>query len=71
MHQLYAKKIPIEIILLESDAPFLKPFPEMELNKPQNIIYSAREVATLKNMDVEIIAKITTQNTRDFFNLPR
>jgi len=61
------KKIPIENILIETDSPYLAPVPKRgKLNEPSNVIYVAEKIAELKNIPVEKVAEITTNN---FFNL--
>ncbi|MFL2980969.1 MAG: TatD family hydrolase [Methylophilaceae bacterium] len=63
------KKIPIENILIETDSPYLAPVPKRgKLNEPSNVIYVAEKIAELKNIPVEKVAEITTNNFFDLFN---
>ena len=63
------KKIPIENILIETDSPYLAPVPKRgKLNEPSNVIYVAQKIAELKNIPVEKVAEITTNNFFDLFN---
>lgn len=64
------KLAPLDRLLLETDAPFLSP---QELrgkrNEPENVRYLAREIARIKEISIEEVAKATTDNAREFFNL--
>jgi len=56
-------KAPLEKILLETDAPFLAPDPYRgKSNEPKYLIYIARQVAKLKGISEEAVAKQTTEN---------
>jgi len=63
------ESLPIESIVLETDAPYLSCEPKTR-NEPVNIIKSAKEIAQLKKMSFEEVARITSENARRFFNLP-
>ncbi len=64
------KKIPIESIILETDCPYLAPTPfRGQRNDPSFIPYIAENLANLKEMGVEEIAKITTENARRLFKI--
>ncbi|MFH1450752.1 MAG: TatD family hydrolase, partial [archaeon] len=67
--QNFVRKIPIENLLLESDSPSLGPV-RGERNEPKNIVVSLGEIAKLKNLSKEEVARITTENARKLFNLP-
>ena len=59
--------IPLDRLLLETDAPFLAPVPHRgKRNEPSFIQYTAMKVAELKGITVEELAQITTEN---FFRL--
>lgn len=63
---------PIDKILLETDAPFLAPEAHRgKRNEPSYIRYLAKELARIKNMTVEDIESITTENAARFFNLKK
>jgi len=63
-------KIPIEKILLETDAPFLSPIPKRgERNEPSFMIHTAQKLAALKDLPLEKIDQITTTNTINLFGL--
>ena len=62
------EKIPLEAMVLESDAPYLAPTPR-ERNTPLNIRIAAEKIAEIKGIEYDKVAEITTRNAREFFNL--
>ena len=61
------KAIPLDRILIETDSPYLAPVPYRgKINDPSNVIHVAEEIAKLKNISVEEVGQVTTQN---FFKL--
>ncbi|MCE5329485.1 TatD family hydrolase, partial [bacterium] len=65
-----AKIIPIEKIFIETDAPYLAPQPYRgQENYPSYVRYVAGEIARLKEIDIDDVAKITSDNAENFFNL--
>jgi len=66
--QEFAQKLPLESIVLETDAPYLAPEPRT-LNFPTNIIKSAEMIAQLREIEYEEVAKVTTKNTKEFFRI--
>lgn len=62
-----AATIPLERILIETDAPYLAPVPYRgKLNEPSYVPHVAAEIARLRGVSVEAIAEATTDN---FFRL--
>ncbi len=62
--------LPLDYLLLETDAPFLTPHPHRgRRNLPEYIPLIAAEIARLKNRDIEEVAAITTQNARSLFGI--
>ncbi len=64
------KFIPLEKILIETDAPFLAPVPfRGKLNKPEYVKYVAEKVAEIKNIVVEDVIKTTDKNVFNLFGI--
>lgn len=66
-----ARTIPLDKVLVETDAPFLTPHPHRgkRPNKPEYIPFIADRLAGLHNISIEEIAQRTTQNACRLFNL--
>ncbi len=65
-----ARRVPLDRLLLETDAPFLTPHPYRgQRNEPANIPLIAEEIAVLRGEDVETIAAETTAATEDFYGI--
>jgi TatD DNase family protein len=64
-----AMKVPLERMLIETDSPYLAPVPHRgKTNEPAFVRHVAEEIAHLRNLSVEEVGRVTTQN---FFNLFR
>ncbi|MBS0185743.1 MAG: TatD family hydrolase [Proteobacteria bacterium] len=62
------KKIPLERLLVETDAPFLAPVPHRgKRNEPAFMIETAKCVADLKGVSCNDLQNITTQNFHTLF----
>lgn len=63
-----ATEIPLEYLMLETDAPFLTPHPNRgKRNEPSYIPLIATEIAQLKGITVEEVAQKTTENAHRLF----
>lgn len=61
------RRVPVERILVETDAPYLAPVPKRgKRNEPAFTAFTAAKVAELKGLDADTFAKATTDN---FFRL--
>lgn len=61
---------PLNKIMIETDCPFLAPEPfRGDTNEPAYVKYVAEKVAEIKGISFEEVAKVTTKNAIDFFNL--
>jgi len=64
------RSIPIDRILLETDAPFLAPHPYRgKRNESSYLLKTAAKVAEIYNLTPEEIGKITTRNALQIFQL--
>ncbi len=64
------ERIPLERILLETDAPYLAPVPfRGQRNESAYLPYVAAKVAEVKGLSTEQIADITTNNANNLFSL--
>ncbi len=65
-----ASKIPLDHIVLETDAPFMTPSTYHGTpNKPGYLLETARTLAILRNVSIEEIAEKTTENAKKIFML--
>jgi TatD DNase family protein len=68
--QQVVKEIPLEFIVLETDAPFLAPEPyRSKRNESSYIPLIAEKIAALKDIPAAEVARITTSNAKRLFNL--
>lgn len=64
------KAVPLDRLLVETDAPYLTPHPfRGKPNEPAYVRYVAEEMARVLNMSFEDVAKLTTKNAKELFNL--
>ncbi|MBI2056599.1 MAG: TatD family hydrolase [Candidatus Sungbacteria bacterium] len=66
-----AKYIPLDRILIETDAPYVAPVPHRgKRNEPIYVVETAKKLTEIKNISLEEIAQKTTANAKHIFNLP-
>lgn len=66
-----AVHVPLDRLLVETDAPFLSPHPKRgKRNEPANVTLVAKKIAELREMSYEEICEITTRNAQMLFRLP-
>lgn len=64
------RTVPLEKILIETDAPFLAPVPHRGgRNSPEYVEYVARRIAEIKGVSSEEVTRITTENAMRLFGL--
>jgi TatD DNase family protein len=65
------KALPLERILVETDAPYLAPVPHRgKTNHPAFVRFVADEIARLREQDSEAVAAATTRNFAGLFRPP-
>lgn len=65
-----AGKVPLDMVLVETDSPYLTPHPfRGKTNEPARVIYTAEKLAQIRGMYYEEIAEITTANAKRIFRL--
>jgi TatD DNase family protein len=66
-----AAAAPLELLVAETDAPFLSPHPHRgKTNEPARIVHTVAQLAEVHGMDPAKMAEVTTQNARRLFALP-
>jgi TatD DNase family protein len=64
------KDIPLDMIVLETDSPYLPPTPHRgKRNESAYLIHIAEKLAEIKQMKLTEVADLTTANARQMFNL--
>lgn len=64
------RRIPLEFMLLETDAPFLTPAPlRGKVNEPAYVSHTAAFVSKLRDMPISELTEHTTANARRLFSL--
>lgn len=65
-----AQAVPLNKLLIETDAPYLTPHPYRgQRNEPAHVKLVAEEIAQLRNSTYQEIANITTKNAEKLFNI--
>ena len=63
-------EVDMKHLVLETDSPYLTPVPfRGKPNESSYLTYIAAKIAELKNTNIAEIAKITTENSKDIFNI--
>ncbi len=66
-HQVLAKNVSLDRLLVETDSPFLSP--RHGRNEPSFVLDSVRLIAKIRGMEPQEIARITSENTRRIYDL--
>jgi TatD DNase family protein len=65
-----AKKVPLDKLLLETDAPFLTPKPHRGKRcEPKHVVLTAEFLASLRGETLEELAAATTKNAEEIFSI--
>ncbi len=63
------KEIPLEKLVLETDAPYMSPVPKRgKRNRSDYIKYIAEKIAEIKGISVDTVYKVTSENAEKIFN---
>ena len=67
-----ARRVPLERMLIETDAPYLAPVPHRgKLNQPAYVKHVAEEIALLRGIGVDEVGRRTTENFERLFKLEK
>ena len=67
-----ARRIPLEQIMLETDAPYLAPEPYRGKRcESAMMVATAERLAEIRGLSLDEVARVTTETARRFFRLPR
>ena len=65
-----AKTVPLDRLLLETDAPYLSPVPYRgKRNDSRNIAHTAQRIAEIRGMDAQELIDITTENAKRLYGI--
>ena len=65
-----AKYVPLNHMLIETDSPYLSPHPlRGKANSPENVVYVAKKIAELKQINLEEVGAKTSKNFFKVFNI--
>ena len=71
----FIKKVPLEMLVVETDSPYLLPEPlrtkKEYPNEPKNIPFILQKVVDLKGETIVSVKKIIEENTKTLFQLPK
>ncbi|AZV40786.1 TatD family hydrolase [Peribacillus asahii] len=63
-----AAEVPLDRLLIETDCPYLAPHPfRGKRNEPAYVKLVAEQIASIKQVSVEEVARITTENAKKIF----
>jgi TatD DNase family protein len=66
-----ARRVPLERMLIETDSPYLAPVPHRGTrNHPALVVHVAEAIARLRGVDVETVARTTSENFFRLFGIP-
>ena len=66
----FIEKIDLSRIVIETDSPYLTPVPfRGKRNEPIYVKYVAEKIAEIKNIPVEEVIRITTENAKRIYNI--
>jgi TatD DNase family protein len=64
------RQVPLERMFVETDSPYLTPVPHRgKRNEPSYVRFVAETIAKVKQLDVEQVAQVTTENVKSLFHI--
>jgi TatD DNase family protein len=64
------RRVPLDTIFVETDSPYLTPVPHRgKRNEPAYVRFVAATVASVKGLNIEEVARVTTNNVRALFRI--
>ena len=64
------RKMPLDRIFVETDSPYLTPVPHRgRRNEPAYVRFVAATIASVKGLNIEELARVTTNNVRALFRI--
>lgn len=71
--QLFLKKIPLELLVLETDSPYFVPEPlrseGFTISTPENLDLVAQSISSLTNQPIGIVRELSSSNSSSLFNI--
>ncbi len=65
-----ARRVPLDRMLIETDAPYLAPVPfRGKRNEPAYVRFVADQIARLKDEEIDIVANVTSRNFLELFHI--
>ncbi|HUF43672.1 MAG TPA: TatD family hydrolase [Verrucomicrobiae bacterium] len=62
------RRVPLDRMMVETDSPYLTPVPHRgKRNEPAHVRWVAETIAKVKGVDLETVARVTSENVRDLF----
>jgi TatD DNase family protein len=66
----YLPNLPLDRIVLETDAPYLAPVPcRGKRNEPAFLVHTAQKIAEIRQISLEELAVVTTANAKNLFQI--
>lgn len=71
----FIRKVPLDMLVLETDSPYILPEPlrsaKKSPNTPATIPLIAQKVAEIHGVELNLVAEVTTRNAKRLFDLPK
>ena len=70
LQEVFKNVVPLQKMLIETDSPYLAPVPYRgQRNEPSFVVEVAKKLASLKNISVEEVGNITSDNFKKLFGV--